>query len=85
MTISADEYGKAMAARQEAVRANAGRRLKGLPPLPVPPKPDKPTWIQLFDVDGDYIGTWPSGTTEAEARAEAEEKGFRVGKCKIVG
>ena len=52
------EYQRARAARQKAVRENAGRRMCNppLPPVPVPPKPERPMWRVAYAADGTYEG-----------------------------
>lgn len=78
------DYDKACAARREAISRNASRRLRGLPALPVPAKPERPTRVQLLGPGGDYIGTWPVGTSEADAREEAVDLGYRVCRAVLV-
>lgn len=51
------EYHKADAARREVIRANASRRMRKLPTLAVPPKPERPTVLVCYDAEGTYMGT----------------------------
>ena len=52
------EYNRGMAARQDAVRKNAGLRMAGKSDqqVPVPPKPTKPMAMICYGLDGSYEG-----------------------------
>ncbi len=50
------EYYRLCAERTAVIRENAGRRIKGLPQLPVPPVPVRPHGWELKDEQGDYAG-----------------------------
>jgi len=74
------------AQRQEIISSNRSRRMQ-YPPKPlldVPPKLKKPQVVTLYEPDGTYIGAWPFGVSEADAKAEAIEQGYKVGKTKWV-
>ena len=47
---------RALTARQAAIRSNASRRMRGLPPLPVPDKPQVPMVPVAYETDGTYAG-----------------------------
>jgi hypothetical protein len=74
--MTPDEYRQYEANRQNIIRSNAGRRMSGKPQLPVPPKVERPTRVQLTDRNKDYVGTWPFGVSEADAIAEAQAQGY---------
>lgn len=81
--MTPQEYSQLKADRQAIIRANAGRRLRGLPALPVPTLPPPPMIYLAFTVDGDYIGSVPEATTEAEAAeitAQFTRQPFRIVK-----
>lgn len=50
------EYNRLIIERQQVIRENAGRRLMGMAPLPVPPKPSPPMGWELTDEEGIYAG-----------------------------
>lgn len=56
VTAVRSAYAVALHEYRLAVRNNASRRLRGLPPLPVPPNPSAPLFPFAFDRDGDYLG-----------------------------
>ena len=60
------EYSAAMARRAAAVSRNLSRRMRGLPPLPLPPKPIRPLVPICYEPDGTYGGrlTDPSDAPE---------------------
>jgi len=64
------EYSSAMLERQEVIRQNTSRRMKGLPASPVPDKPTPPLVPIAYSADGDYIGRLES--------AEDAESGWIV-------
>ncbi len=49
-------YASALTEYRLAVRNNASRRLRGLPPLPLPPEPSPPMFPFAFDGEGNYLG-----------------------------
>lgn len=78
------EWQKYEAQRQRRITENRVRRMQRnpQPPLPTIPRLPKPTRVQLYTPDGDYIGTWPYGVSKEDALAEAWEQGYKVGKVK---
>ena len=50
------EYARLLAARADAVRTNASRRMRGLAPIPVPPKPLPALGMFAYGPDGSYWG-----------------------------
>lgn len=83
--MNLEKYNEIQKHRQEIIRRNASRRMRGESHLqePVPPKPAYPMAVQLETPEGDYIGTWPAGVSEADARAEAAAQGYTVGKATL--
>lgn len=75
MTIK--EYNDYEAKRQAIISHNRSCRMSGhLDRIKeVPPKIERPLRPQLYDVNGDYVGTYPYETTEAEACEHAKEHG----------
>lgn len=77
------------AARREAISTNRSRLMRNnqnrtsLPMVEVPPKLPHPKVIELYDMAGDWIGTYRD-MTEDEARAAAKEEGHEVKKIKWV-
>lgn len=45
-----------MRARREAVSENASRSIRGLPRIPVPPRPDPFLRACAYEQDGTYLG-----------------------------
>ena len=50
------EYSNLMHQRQEVLRINKSRRVRGLPTEPVPPKPERPRFPVAYTLAGDYEG-----------------------------
>lgn len=64
------EYTQALKARNDAIRQNASKRMRGLKPGHVPPKPDKLFGYQVF-LDSTYFGFHPNDD-KIEAIEEAK-------------
>ncbi len=70
--------------RRIRISDNRSRLMSGLPALPKIEKLTRPLRVQLSDVAGDYIGTWPYGISLAEAKLEAIEKGHEIGSVVFI-
>jgi hypothetical protein len=65
--------------RRAIITENRARRMRSgpkLPPLPVPPRADKPQRVQLTDAAGDYVGTFDVGVSVEGAADIARERGY---------
>lgn len=51
------QYTAALARREQVIRQNRSRRMRGLPALPVPSKPASPYYWEICESDGTYAGT----------------------------
>ncbi len=80
------EYDKLMAERRDIISTTRSRawQTPPKPALPVPPKPDHPMMIEVYDTAGEYVGCWPAEDGKDDAIANAEELGVKVGKTKLV-
>lgn len=54
--LSKAEYDRQMEARRNAISINRSHRLKHLPLVEVPDKPEKPLVLIAYDKDGNYQG-----------------------------
>lgn len=66
-----DDYSKLRRDRDEIISRNRSRRMKGQPPLSVPPKPEQPMGFDIY-IDGDWEGFFPKDD-KGEAIAEGQE------------
>ena len=84
--MTPEEYRHYESNRQRIISANRSRRFRGkVSELEiVPPRLPRPQRVQLYDVDGNYIGTWPYGVSKAEAWNEASIAGERPCTVKMV-
>lgn len=51
-----EAYRRAVRERDEIIRANAGRRIRGLTPVAVPLKPARALVPIAYTPEGDYVG-----------------------------
>ncbi len=70
--------------RQNRISDNRSRRMCSLSVLPKIEKLPRPLRVQLLDIAGDYIGTWPYGVSSAEAKLEAIRGGYKIGSVTFV-
>ena len=49
-------YAEGMKLRREAVSRNASNRMRGLPQIAVPPKPEEPVFPFAYNEQGEYEG-----------------------------
>ena len=66
-----DDYSKLRRDRDEIISLNRSRRMKGKPPLPVPPKPEQPMGFDIY-IGGEWEGFFPQDD-RGEAIAEGQE------------
>lgn len=56
MATAYEHWARLRAQRAAVIDRNRSRRMRGREPLPVPPKPKRPTVPVAYGADGSYVG-----------------------------